>query len=233
MFLVLMFASFAVVACNPTQQEKSEYEFSFCGAVTINEIDYDVVMNGKDGAFDLKPNNLPSFKGSYEFTAGKGYTFFFEDANGTEVRTQYDTTSQEFSFVYILDLGTARGSGNVRLTCRDTDFVPQGEAWADIPMFNGKTQLVINGHTLNGAMQVICKADGSFHMFSTDLTFIDEAFGTYEYRDGVYVFSINDVEYESVYNAETGLHEIELPTSVVAYNAFSTAQLLQVILTVD
>ncbi len=205
------------------------YEFNFEGEITLNEIFYTVTIQGEDGNFELKANALPPVKGTYTKTEGQGYTLSFQDSLATDVRTQYDRNNKEFYFIYNLDLGTARGNGNIRFTYKDESFVPAEEAWEDIPSFTGTVRLVVSA-----TMQVVCKGDGTFRLFSTDFAdYIPELTGTYEYKDGSYIFTAEGVEYVSVLNEETGLHEIGLPAGMPAFNFYATANLTQVVLTVD
>lgn len=207
-----------------------DYEFAFDGKVTINEIAYNVTMNGKDGKFDLVANKLAPITGTYELTQGKGYTFFFNDANGTEVRTQYDTSEKELYFVYVLDLGAARGSGNVKMTWKNETFTLEGEAWADIPSFAG----MANFGFIQATMQMVCKADDTFRLFSTDMgEYVAEITGTYSYENGAYVFTIGENTYTSALNEETGLHEVSIPVSIPSYGFDGQAALVQISLTVD
>lgn len=208
----------------------TDYEFTFEGNITLNEIAYDVVLNGKDGEFDLVANKLPPITGTYAFTQGKGYTFYFDDANGTETRTQYDTSAKEFTIIYTLDLGTARGSGNVKLTWKNADFTLEGEAWGAIPSFAGSGQIGF----ISPNMKMVCKADDTFRLFSTDFAaYVTEITGTYTYENGAYVFIVGENRYTSVLNSETGLHEVSIPAEIPAQNWKGTVRLIQIPLVAD
>ncbi len=218
-------------ADEPVVPDPVDYEFTFEGQITLlNDIKYHVVMNGKDGDFELVPNKLAPITGTYKLTQGKGYTFFFNDANGTEVRTQYDASTKEFGFIYTLDLGSARGSGNVKLTWKNEDFILVGDAWGDIPFFAGSAPAGF----MNFGMQMVCKADDTFRLFSPDFaTYVTEINGAYAYENGAYVFTVGEKTYTSELNEESGLHEVDIPIEVPVLNSTFTAHLIQVILTVD
>ncbi len=176
--VISVVTSYALFATCDEEVENpvSEYDFSFTGEITLNEIYYEVVMEGKDNAFTVDAGNISSVtKGNYTFTEGKGYTFTFNDSAGTIVRTQYDASSQTFSFIYTLDLGTARGSGNLLLSYTDTSFVHEGELWADIPSFSGTAAWF--GGVLTGTVNIVCDADNGFTTVSPDTEGLDVVAG--------------------------------------------------------
>ena len=210
-----------------------EYDFTFDGKITLNEVEYDVSLNGKDDKFSVSANKLSSVvNGTYEFTEGQGYTFTFNDANGTIVRTQYDTVSKSFGFIYHLDLG-ARGAGNLKLTLKDENFQVVGEPWQDILSFSGTA-------TVFGSLRFVCGCscapDGTFNIFLSDgPAAIQPISGTYEFVDGKYIFTAED---GSVYTAEKnadGLYEFEVGIVIPALpgGAPQPCVFTQVVLTVD
>lgn len=232
--LCIALCAAAMIACGDGNEgdDNPEYDIVFTGAITLNEVSYNVVLNGKDGSFTLNAGTLKSvFTGTYTFTEGKGYTMIFVDGSGTEVRTKYDSAKKEFWFIYTLDLGSARGSGNLKLTCKDDSFTQTGEAWSDIPLFVGTAKWF--GGVVTANMQITCKADNSFVLFSTNFAAnIPEISGTYAYTNNTYVFTVGEDTYTSTYDAETGLHSVSIPADMPGYGS-NPANMTQVILTVD
>lgn len=205
-----------------------QHDLVFTGEITLLDVDYEVRLNGDDGAFSVDANTIEGVTtGTYTFTEGQGYTFTFADASGTIVRTQYDASSKTFSFIYHLDMGS-RGNGNLRLSSEDEDFVLQGEPWADIPSFQG---VGFAGITV----VISCDAENNFRIFATSASPapVTEITGTYEFKDGAYVLTTADgTVYSSVVN-EDGLHEfVDIPIYVPAMSNYMTFTLTQVILTV-
>jgi hypothetical protein len=229
-----MAVALAALAAGCGKDKKSEepvYEFAFTGSVTINETKYDVAVNGKDKKFEVLPGSLPPIKGgTYTVTANQGYTFAFADANGTEVRSQYDTAKKEHSFIYTLDLA-ARGFGNVRLVFKDEGFVRAAEPWSDIPVFTGSFTAI-----LEFPMVISCKADGSFGVAAlANPGYVAEhgMVGTYEYKNGAYVFDLDGTIYTSALDPESGLHKVEFYFVMTYIGAPSLTVMTQQVLTAD
>jgi hypothetical protein len=240
--LVLALLSVGLVSCGSSSSAASstaslaEGEFEFKGNITLNDIAYDVVMPGKDQAFTLNAGNLKSvYKGTYSFAKGQGYTMTFADANSTCVRTQFDTASKTFSFIYTLDLGTARGSGNLKLSYVDTSFALVGDPWNDIPSFAGNAAWF--GGALKANMKIACDADNGYKVVSGEINDFTPIQGTYAYANGVYVFNRDDgTSVSSVKNAASGLQEVTMTVHRPGLEAYGAADaptvFTQVILTV-
>lgn len=237
--VILIFLVYTIVVVALGQRPASDeleggstevpHDLVFSGEITLLDVDYDVRLNGDDGAFSLDANTIEGVAtGTYTFTEGQGYTFTFADASGTIVRTQYDANSKAFSFIYHLDMGS-RGNGNLRLSYTDEDFVQQGEPWADIPSFQG---VGFAGITV----VISCDAENNFRIFATAASPapVTEITGTYEFKDGAYVLTAADgTVYTSVVNAD-GLYEfVDMPIYVPAMSNYMNFTLTQVVLTVD
>ena len=225
----------SLTACGgEPEPTEPEYDFQFTGAVTMGGegavVEYNVVMTGKDGKFKFQPNALTPIRGTYVYTEGQGYTFSFQDANGTDVRTVWDAAKKEFSFIYKMDLGAARGVGNVKLTYQDPDFVQQGEPWSEIPSFAGAA----NFGFITANMQMVCKADGTFSLFSTDFgQYVSAQSGTYTFENGVYVFQVEGGP-QYVSEVRDGIHVLTVLLSLPVLSQYDVpCEITQVILTVD
>lgn len=236
--VILIFAIWSIVAyavgSRPDKFEYGEddtvYEFTFTGGITLLDVDYEVKLNGSDGNFSLDANTIKGVtSGTYTYTEGQGWTFTFNDAGGTIVRSQFDAETKAHSFIYHLDLGS-RGAGNLRLSYEDEDFVRQGEPWADIPSFSGVGMAGIT-------VVVSCDTDNNFRIFATPASPapVTEISGTYEYKDGHYVLTATDgTVYTSTVNEESGLQEFkDMMIYIPALSAPMPFTLTQVILTVD
>jgi len=217
------------------KEDLSQYDMVFTGNITIYDEAYDIVLKGKDGSFTMDANTIKNvMDGSYTFTEGQGWTFTFQDANSTVVRSQYDRDAKAHSFIYALDMGS-RGTGNLRLSNADEDFSPAAEPWEDIPFFSGTAAWF--GGTLSATAAASCDADGNFRIFCTGGE-INEIAGTYALVDGNYVFTAEDgTVYTSHPDPDSGLPTLEVGVhrpALEAYGAADTvAQLTLVVLTVD
>ena len=237
-FVILVCVVWSVVAyavgSKPDKFEYGEddttYELTFAGKITLLDVDYEVKLNGNDGKFTLDANTLKGVtSGTYIYTEGQGWTFTFADANGTIVRSQFDAETKTHSFIYKLDMGS-RGTGNLRLSCVDEEFVQQGEPWSDIPSFTGVGMAGIT-------VVISCDPDNNFRIFATPTSPapVTEISGTYEFKDGRYVLTATDgTIYTSTVNAESGLHEFkDMMIYIPALSAPMPFTLTQVVLTVD
>lgn len=240
--LVIVLTTFTLMACQGGESStQPEYDFTFTGFITLgnpetdSDILYNLVMTGKDGVFKLSPNALTPIRGVYTFTAGQGYTFSFNDANGTDVRTRWDSAKKEHHFIYTLDLGEARGSGNVKLTYQDNSFTQVGDPWSAIPSFVG----ICNAGFIQAEIKVVCKANGTWNSFSTNFgTYVTQMTGSYTFENDSYTFvtSDNSKTFSSTIN-EDGLHVISVPVDIPALAAYvpsiPDAVCTEIVLTVD
>ncbi|MDR1532322.1 MAG: hypothetical protein LBS62_09085 [Clostridiales bacterium] len=210
-FIILMISAFT--GCSGEDKKKAGYAFSFTGNITINDIFYDVVLNGEEGGtFELLAGNIPPTRGTYEFTAGKGYLFKFEDSKENEMITEYDPAAKYFSFVYPLDLGP-RGKGNVNLGCKDETFTPDNEGWTfELPVFTG--QAVFGNGILTVNLELQCKSDGTF-VVHNDSSYAQQIDGTYTCANDIYSFTVSeDFQFESYYDEETGSRSVTFDIAV-------------------
>lgn len=215
------------------------HDVSFQGNITLLGVDYEVALNGDEGAFSVDAGRIQDVvSGTYTFTDGQGWTFVFADASSTVVRSQFDTATKTFSFVYHLDLGS-RGAGNLRFSFVDEDFTVDGKPWADIPSFSGTA--VYFGGAVQTECSLSCDAEGNFTLFSapTAAAAITTIQGTYEFTDGVYVFTTSDgTVYTTAPNAD-GLQEFSVQVycpQLAGYGdsiAYTNLVLVQSILEVD
>ncbi len=192
-----------------TLKDAGDYDVVFTGSINLNDEDYDIVLKGKDGSFTVDANNMKNvIDGNYVFTDGQGWTLLFNDALGMNIRTHYDSADKAHKFIYALDLGS-RGAGNLELSKEDKSFSPASDSWNDIPTFTGTADLGV----IAAEMRLICKADGSFHFFSTNFgQYIPSLEGTYAEKEGKYVFTIGEEEIETV--LQDGLLTATLPVSL-------------------
>ena len=215
--------------------DTTEYEFTFEGNIKLNDVDYDVKMKGLDGKFSVDANKIEGVTdGSYTFTEGQGWTFAFNDANGTIVRSQFDNASKTFGFIYHLNLGS-RGEGNLRLSFEDKNFTVSGTPWNDIPSFTGTAGWFGGGVKSN--VTIICDADGNFSVKDSQ-NYVTPYGGTYVFENNCYVFTAETGEtYTATKNAD-GLYSFELKVVnalLASYGpaAQTTATMTEIVLTVD
>lgn len=214
--------------------DDTAYEFVFDGKITIYEEEYDVRLKGKDNKFTVDANKIKNVTGgTYTFTEGQGWTFSFDDANGTVVRTQYDKTAKTFGFVYALDMGS-RGAGNLRLSYAVESFAAAAVPWNDVPSFAGTAGWF--GGTLTAKTVLTCDAEDNFKIFCPGGE-INVITGKYKSEGGNYVFTCEDgTVYTAVKNA-AGLYAVTVDVyrpALAAYGAAeATVELTQVVLTVD
>ena len=215
----------------PPDDDLSTYDVVFSGNITLLEEPYDVTLKGKDGEFTVDANMMKDIiGGTYTFTEGQGWTFAFNDSLGTNIRSQYDKVSKTHSFVYSLDLG-ARSVGNIMFSNEDADFVASDTPWEDIPTFSGTADF----GGISATMKMVCKADGTFNLFSTDLgQYVSAQAGTYEFKDGIYVFRVTDSDKEYVSELKDGIQVVTvlLDLPVMGLSEIPT-EITQTILTAD
>lgn len=218
------------------QEDMSKYELVFSGKINLLDTDYDIVLKGKDQKFSVDANTIHGvMDGTYTYTEGQGWTFTFDDAAGTIVRSMYDKTSGAFSFIYSLDMGS-RGAGNIRLSYEKKDFNAAAECWADIPSFAGTA--VFFG--IQAPVTALCDADGNFKIFGTGtVVTLDEIVGTYEYKNDSYIFTAEDGTVYTTEKDENGLHTFTYKAHTPQLDAYGpyvsncNTVLTQVVLTVD
>ena len=216
--------------------DEGAYEFVFVGNITVYGEEYEVKLKGNDEKFTVDANKIKGVTGgTYKFTAGQGWTFTFDDAGGTVVRTQYDKAAKTFGFVYALDLGS-RGAGNIKLTYAVDSFDAAAEAWQDIPSFKGTAEWF--GGVVTAPTVISCDAEQNFRVFGTGGE-IDEIRGTYVFENDTYVFTdTDDKAYTAVKDEATGLYtviiEVYRPT-LASYGpvAYTSVVFTQVVLTAD
>lgn len=203
------------------QEDLSTYDIVFTGNITLLDEPYEVVLKGKDGAFRVDANSLKNIMdGTYTFTENQGYTFVFQDSFGTNVRSQYNTSEKEHSFLYTLDLGS-RGAGTLRLSRPDPDFTASAEPWNDIPAFAGTPTWF--GGVLSAPAICSCDAEGNFKIFCTGGE-INVISGTYTVDGNTYTLTTEDGRVvTSAIDDETGLPSFTITVHRPALEAYGAA----------
>ncbi len=224
----------------PVAIDEGDYEFVFKGNIALLDQEYDVAMMGSEGRFLMDAGSIRNvMDGTYTFTEGQGWTFKFNDAMGTIVRSQYDTETKASSFIYALDMG-ARGAGNLRLSCEDKDFKPAEKRWNDIPAFSGTAAWL--GGSVSTTAVTACDDAGNFRIFTTggSIFTVIEITGKYELVGDEYIFTSNEgATYVAVKDPATGLFTFTCnvinPTVAAAMHNSGEATVVftQDILTVD
>lgn len=210
----------------------------FSGGGKINDVDYNVTLrcNGKNDSFSLKIEEIPTLEinGKYEYDSSKGYRFTFTDANDTIKVPKFDEQTKTFSFEYTLVLGDKYGTGDIKLSLVDEDFVQTAEAYFEPILFYAFDPDVGNyGMTTCEAFMYLYE-DGSLSITaSCPLTAAYGATGTWSFDKTAnqytftydaggsgmgYMFVDKDptawMSYESdkvaTYNEETGAYELTI-----------------------
>lgn len=203
--VVLCVAAIAFSACNnddtPPANQENEYAFEFTGQTTIAGKNYHVSVVGSkdDDTFELLIAELPalSLDGKYDFEAGKGYRFTFDDKDDTVKVPRYDTATHEFKFTYTLNLGGNIGSGNVPLTYVDETFVPSGETFFEPFCFIGSGEIAAYGATFDS--KVWCYEDGSVSVITVcNLVSINPGTGTWTYNSDTDTYTLTYTLVDSV-----------------------------------
>lgn len=208
-------------------EDLSSYDVVFTGNINIYDEEYDIVLKGKNGQFNVDAGNLKNvMDGKYTFTDGQGWTFVFNDSLGTNVRSQYDQAEKVHRFIYSLNLGS-RGTGNVLLANEDKSFKAAETSWQDIPAFTGNAAWF--GGVLNATTICACDADGNFKIFCTGGE-IDVIKGSYELSGDNYVFTAeNGTVYTTEIAPDSGLPSFTVAVhrpSLEAYGAADTEAIL-------
>lgn len=186
-----------------------EYELYFTADAVIQDEDYHIVLRGNNGEFCVDANNMKDILGgTYASTEGQGWTFFFADSLGSNIRSHFDQNTKQHSFLYPLDMGS-RGSGVIQLKASDTAFQQKSPEWKDIPTFSGSVNLGV----ITADMRLICKADGTFSCFSSNFgQYIPEITGTYEFSGDDLTFTAEGETYAA--SLTDGLYVVTVPISL-------------------
>lgn len=219
----------------PATIDEDAYDFVFTGKITLLGEEYDVYLLGSGNTFQMNAGNIKNvMDGTCTFTEGQGWTFKFNDAMGTIVRSQYSKETKASSFIYSLDMGS-RGVGNLRLSCEDPDFKAAQTPWNDIPSFTGTAAWF--GGVVTAQAVTACDDAGNFRVFCTGGE-VNEITGTYELADGKYIFTAADgTSYTAEKNAD-GLYAFSCSVfrpALASYGpvANATIEFVQTVLTVD
>lgn len=210
----------------------------FDGGGEINGTYYNVSLECKDEdeTFSLTIEEIPSLEltGRYEYDSARGYRFTFSDSNDTIKVPEFDETTKTFSFEYTLVLGDKYGTGNVKLSYVDEDFVQTEEAFFEPIVFYAFDEDV------GGYGMTTCEAymylyeDGTLSIVaSCPLTAVYGASGTWTFDKAAneYTFTYDaggsgmgylcvdkdpsstwgyESDKKTVYNSETGGYELTI-----------------------
>ena len=157
---------------------------------------------------------------------GYNWRIPLKNSMNTNVCSQYEKESGTHSFLYSLDLGS-RGTGTVRLSCKDANFVAAEKPWADIPLFSG-TGLWFGG-VVTAPIVCACDAQCNFTIFGTGDE-IDVIRSTYTIEGDIYKLTTESgAIYTSVIDADSGLPAVTVSVhrpSLEVYGAADTDVLL-------
>lgn len=220
----LLTASLSLTACDghkdpepPPVESRYEFEFKgvssdFEGGRTLNVTIYGNKDAEKTVALRVEEYPQILIEGNYVYVEGKGYKIYFKDATSAYVYSQFDDSTDTFSFNYTLDVGSL-GSARMKFTYTDTSFVYDGEGLGRTP----PTFIGTGSGVGSDTVQLICNEDGTFTSTPVTNKYGGTRTGTWEYDKNSDRYLLH-FDVDTKYNQAFTLNEADASGHYCGYN---------------